>query len=74
MRLIILFIAVTLGVNSAYAQPYPIKFKNVAALQKFMKWTPERYPLVSCHRGGVTVGFPENAIETLKTATNYIPV
>jgi glycerophosphoryl diester phosphodiesterase len=73
MRLIILFIAITLGVNSAYAQPYPIKFKNVAALQKFMKWTPERYPLVSCHRGGVTVGFPENAIETFENSYKLHP-
>lgn len=38
-----------------------------------MKWTPDRYPLVSCHRGGVTAGFPENAIETFENSYKLHP-
>lgn len=73
MKSIILFIAAIFGITSVYAQPYPIKFKTVKEFQKFMKWTPERYPLVSCHRGGVTAGFPENAIETFEHSYQLHP-
>lgn len=32
----------------------------------FYRWTPDRIPLVSAHRGGPYPGFPENAIETFE--------
>jgi glycerophosphoryl diester phosphodiesterase len=73
MKTSLLFIAAILGFNVAYGQPYPLKFKNVSALQKFMRWTPERYPLISCHRGGDGPGFPENAIETFENSYQLHP-
>jgi glycerophosphoryl diester phosphodiesterase len=71
-RLILIAIAV-LSFNLAYSQQYSLKFKNVKELQNFMQWTPSRYPLVSCHRGGTLPGFPENAIETFANSVKLHP-
>ncbi|MCZ4244498.1 glycerophosphodiester phosphodiesterase family protein [Pedobacter punctiformis] len=51
-----------------------ISFKNTSELYKFLNWTPERFPLISAHRGGPMPGFPENCIETFDHATTYNPV
>jgi len=59
--------------NLTYSQEYNLKFKNVGELQKFMQWSPSRYPLISYHRGGPTAGFPENAIETFANSTKRSP-
>jgi glycerophosphoryl diester phosphodiesterase len=71
-RPVLIAIAV-LFVNLAYSQQYTLKFKNVKELQNFMQWTPSRYPLVSCHRGGTRPGFPENAIETFANSIKFHP-
>jgi len=71
-KLLILAIAV-LSFNFAEAQQYSLKFKNVKELQAFMQWTPSRYPLISCHRGGVLPGYPENAIETFANSIKLHP-
>lgn len=69
----LLFIVFLLSAGTLQAQEYHLKFKSVTELQQFMRWTPSRYPLVSCHRGGTAPGFPENAIETFANAIKYMP-
>jgi glycerophosphoryl diester phosphodiesterase len=47
----------------AQAQHY-IQVKNPAELKAFFRWTPDRIPLSSAHRGGPAAGYPENCLET----------
>ncbi|WP_316828808.1 glycerophosphodiester phosphodiesterase family protein [Pedobacter miscanthi] len=71
-RLLFIFIAL-FSFSSLYSQQYALKFKKVEEFQKFMQWTPSRYPLISCHRGGPMAGFPENAIETFANSVKLHP-
>ncbi|WP_025146689.1 glycerophosphodiester phosphodiesterase family protein [Pedobacter jeongneungensis] len=71
-RLLLAFVAL-LSFSSVYSQQYALKFKTLGEFQKFMQWTPSRYPLISCHRGGPVAGFPENAIETFANSVKFHP-
>ncbi|WP_316806619.1 glycerophosphodiester phosphodiesterase family protein [Pedobacter agri] len=71
---ILLTAIVTLCFFTTRAQQFALKFKNVEALQQFFQWSPERYPLISAHRGGPVAGFPENAIETFANSLKHHPV
>jgi len=73
MKRLVLIIAAVLAFNIGYGQQYALKFKNVAELQKFFQWSPTRYPLISCHRGGPVSGFPENAIATFANSVKLHP-
>ncbi|WP_308909934.1 glycerophosphodiester phosphodiesterase family protein [Pseudokordiimonas caeni] len=42
-------------------------------LPAYLRYTPDRKPLVSAHRGGDMPGYPENAIETLAHALTFGP-
>ncbi|UKT64649.1 glycerophosphodiester phosphodiesterase family protein [Pedobacter mucosus] len=74
MKRLLLTVAAVFALNLAYGQQFALKFKTVEDLQKFMQWTPSRYPLVSAHRGGPVPGFPENAIETFANSVKQHPV
>ncbi|MBC6112704.1 glycerophosphodiester phosphodiesterase family protein [Pedobacter fastidiosus] len=71
-KLILIAFTVLISITG-YGQKYDLKFKDVKELQQFMVWTPSRYPLVSCHRGGPVPGFPENAIETFANSVKLHP-
>lgn len=43
-----------------------IVLNDVEDLYSFLTYDEERFPLVSAHRGGPGVGYPENAIETFE--------
>ncbi|MFC4212351.1 glycerophosphodiester phosphodiesterase family protein [Pedobacter lithocola] len=73
MRKLLLIAFTLLICTTGYSQQYALKLKNVKELQEFMLWTPSRYPLVSCHRGGPVPGFPENAIETFANSVKLHP-
>lgn len=73
MKRLVLIIATVLAFNLGYGQQYALKFKNVGELQKFFQWSPTRYPLISCHRGGPVSGFPENAIATFANSVKLHP-
>lgn len=73
MKRLSLIIFALITCFSAYSQQHLLKFKTVEELQKFMVWTPSRYPLISCHRGGPVKGFPENAIETFANSVKKHP-
>lgn len=61
--------------NFGFAQEneYLLKFKTAKELQKFLKYSKKTIPLVSAHRGGPTVGFPENCTQTFANAIKYNP-
>jgi glycerophosphoryl diester phosphodiesterase len=73
MKKLILLIAAVLVFTNGYSQQYALRFKTVAELQKFFQWSPSRYPLISCHRGGPLPGYPENAIETFANSVKLHP-
>ncbi len=39
----------------------------------FYSWTEDRIPLVSAHRGGPYLGYPENSIPTFENVLKYTP-
>lgn len=51
-----------------------IQLNTVEELYQFLTYDDNRYPLVSLHRGGPTVGYPENAIETFAYNAGLQPV
>lgn len=50
---------------------YKITTKNTNDLKDFFKFTPDRLPIVSVHRGGPRKGFPENCIETFVNTLSH---
>jgi glycerophosphoryl diester phosphodiesterase len=46
------------------AQYHIIAVKNTADLHRIFKYTGEKTPFISAHRGGALPGFPENSIAT----------
>jgi predicted AlkP superfamily pyrophosphatase or phosphodiesterase/glycerophosphoryl diester phosphodiesterase len=47
---------------------------NADALKNFLRYSPEKAPLVSAHRGGPVKGYPENALETFALYTSGSPI
>ncbi|RZL38074.1 MAG: glycerophosphodiester phosphodiesterase family protein, partial [Pedobacter sp.] len=50
-----------------------IEVKNTKQLHDFFKFTGKDIPIVSGHRGGMEMGFPENSIETFENTLKYLP-
>lgn len=56
-------------------KPTQISNENTPfSLTEFLKYTEQRYPLISAHRGGPADGFPENALETFKNTQQINPL
>ena len=51
-----------------------IRLQTADDLHRFLTYHEKRYPLVSAHRGGPTLGYPENAIETFEYQTRHQPL
>ncbi|EOR94215.1 Glycerophosphoryl diester phosphodiesterase [Arcticibacter svalbardensis MN12-7] len=43
-----------------------IELTSTDDLKTFFTYSPDRIPFVSSHRGGATIGYPENSIETFE--------
>jgi len=39
-------------------------FESPVQLQEYFRWSPDKAPIISAHRGGPMEGYPENCIET----------
>lgn len=50
---------------------YTIALKNPGELKDFFKYTKERIPFASAHRGGARKGFPENCIATFENTLRH---
>lgn len=64
-----LFLSCENGPHSSYH----ISFPTATEFQDFTRYSAESYPLISAHRGGPTVGFPENCTATFANTIKYIP-
>ncbi len=59
--------------NAQFQKKHYVSFVTTEELQTYLRWTPERPPLIAAHRGGPMPGFPENCIATFKNALSYAP-
>lgn len=57
--------------STTLANGYTIALTSTTDLETLLK--VEKYPLISAHRGGDAVGYPENCIETFERATTFGP-
>lgn len=48
-------------------------FKEVDDLYRFLTYSENRVPMVSAHRGGPDIGYPENAIATFRRVAANMP-
>ncbi|RPD41691.1 glycerophosphodiester phosphodiesterase family protein [Chitinophaga barathri] len=55
------------------AQLHTIHTGNAGEIKDFFKYTPDRLPFVSAHRGGPRKGFPENCIATFENTLSHCP-
>lgn len=71
------FIAVDRGADmlpdSGATPLHTINTRNAADLKDFFRYTPDRIPFVSAHRGGPRKGFPENCIATFENTLAHGP-
>lgn len=70
------FLFLFTGFVFVHAQPveiHTIKTKNSTQLKDFFRYTEDRIPFVSAHRGGAREGFPENCIATFENTLKYTP-
>lgn len=82
MKILNLVILLALSTITANAETIPMpREENVrhviqvpaGGLADFLRWRPNRVPLISHHRAGPAPGYPENAIETMDNALKYGP-
>ncbi len=64
--LILALLAVFVFLGCGQKGDSPQGLKNAGDLQEFFKWSPNRKPLISAHRGGPVPGYPENALKTFQ--------
>ncbi|HCK98738.1 MAG TPA: glycerophosphodiester phosphodiesterase [Candidatus Marinimicrobia bacterium] len=71
---LLLIISILLFISPTQAQEkHYVSFETLEELQEYLRWTPDRQPLISAHRGGPMSGFPENCIVTFENALAYAP-
>ncbi|SFF05348.1 glycerophosphodiester phosphodiesterase family protein [Spirosoma endophyticum] len=52
---------------------HQLPIKTVQNLHAFFKWSAQKKPIISGHRGGIVKGFPENSIATFENTLRYTP-
>lgn len=60
--------------NDFKSSQQTFQLHSVEDLYTFLTYDERSYPLVSAHRGGPGVGFPENALETFDRVARAMPV
>lgn len=76
MRKTLSFIFCLLITGTALAQHgklHTIKTKNAKQLHRFFAYKKNGLPIISGHRGGMEMGFPENSIEAFENTLKYTP-
>jgi glycerophosphoryl diester phosphodiesterase len=48
-----------------------INIRHAGETSVFFRWSPDRIPMISAHRGGPAPGFPENCIETFENTISH---
>lgn len=73
MKLTLLSVISGLLIFSQAQEKNYVSFETPKELQEYLRWAPDRQPLIGAHRGGPMNGFPENCIETFENALVYAP-
>jgi len=61
-------------ISITYAQEENYRyFTDVQQLQAYLRWSPERVPLIGAHRGGPMPGYPENSLAAFENSLKYTP-
>lgn len=60
-------------IENSEAGDFHIQVADLEETRDFYTWTSDRIPMVSAHRGGPYLGFPENAIETFANVIKFTP-
>ena len=70
-----LFICFLLAAASVNAQTEIniLSFKSISDFQSYFHYTAGHMPIISGHRGGTTMGYPENCIATFENTLRYTP-
>jgi glycerophosphoryl diester phosphodiesterase len=69
----LLTLAAVSGFRQA-AQLHTIRTGNAQEIKDFFRYTTDRLPFASAHRGGPRKGFPENCIATFENTLSHYPV
>jgi glycerophosphoryl diester phosphodiesterase len=59
--------------QNSQSKLYTINTRRPKDVKSFFRYTPDRLPFVSAHRGGPREGFPENCIATFENTLSYTP-
>lgn len=70
---LLLFVLYLFGACSEPKAQHYIQTESVEDLKDFFTWSEDRIPVVSAHRGGPQIGFPENCIETFQNTLSITP-
>ena len=73
-----LFLLILVWLSSArvsvHAGPaHTVSFNKPSELHEYLRWRPDRAPLLGAHRGGPSPGFPENCIATFERSLRFAP-
>jgi len=72
-RITQLGLILSLSVFLQAQEKHYLAFESPVQLQEYFRWSPDKAPIVSAHRGGPMEGYPENCIETFEHALLYAP-
>jgi glycerophosphoryl diester phosphodiesterase len=70
--LILPAIACILSGCSGKESLHTLKISNPGELKEFFRWTQDRIPVVTAHRGGARQNFPENCLETFQNTLGEV--
>ena len=76
IKRLLLVVLVSLGstcVSIDTRQAHYISFDKPTELHEYLRWRPDRPPLLAAHRGGPSPGFPENCIATFEQSLRFAP-
>jgi glycerophosphoryl diester phosphodiesterase len=59
--------------NPSEDRSHYLQVNSLDEAEDFYRWSSDRIPMVSAHRGGPYPGFPENAIETFAHVLKFTP-
>lgn len=73
LAFLLAIIILTASKSLNFKKLHVINIQTSQQLKDFFKYTPDRIPFVSAHRGGPRKGYPENCIATFENTLSHTP-
>jgi glycerophosphoryl diester phosphodiesterase len=73
LLLVVLVLLSSTCVSVDTDQAHYVSFEHPTELHEYLRWYPDRTPLLAAHRGGPSPGFPENCIATFEHSLSFTP-